>query len=335
MMNRRNILAMLGLLPLAACTAESPGTLRLLNVSYDTTRELYSDYNRLFVDYWREQTGQELRIQQSHGGSGHQARSVIDGLPADVVTLALAHDIDNIAALSGRLPPDWQQKFPENSSPCNSAVVLLVRRGNPKNIRGWDDLVRDGVQVITPNPRTSGGARWNYLAAWVHALAANNGDSQAAAVFMRRLLANVPVLDTAARAATMTFVQRHIGDVLIAWEAEALLARAQPGGDRMELVIPESSILAELPVAVVERNARRRGTSAIARAYLEQLYSPAAQEIMVAHHYRPVHAAVAAAHAERFAPMQLHRIAELGGWTTVHEQHFADGALLDQLMRAS
>lgn len=332
-MQRRTILAMLGLLPGLRLPVAAAAPLRLLNVSYDATREFYLACNRLFAAHWLATTGREVRIQQSHGGSGHQARSVIDGLPADVVTLALAYDIDNIAARSGRLPADWQARLPANSTPCTSTIVLLVRKGNPKNIRGFADLVRPGLRVITPNPRTSGGARWNYLAAWVHALDSQGGDAAAAARFMRQLFANVPVLDAGARAATMTFIQRGIGDALIAWEAEALLALGQPGGEQVELLVPDLSILAEPPVAVVERNARRRGTAVLARAYLEYLYAPEAQELMAAHHYRPSLPEVARRHEQRFPRMRLRTIAELGGWAAVHAEHFADGALFDRISR--
>lgn len=331
-MQRRTVLALFGLLAGMAVPAVA-APLRLLNVSYDATREFYLAYDRLFAAHWRTTTGEEVRIQQSHGGSGHQARSVIDGLPADVVTLALAYDIDNIAARSGRLPVDWQARLPNNSTPYSSTIVLLVRKGNPKNIRGWADLVRPGLRVITPNPKTSGGARWNYLAAWAHALDSHDGDEAAAGRFMQQLFANVPVLDTGARAATMTFIQRGIGDVLIAWESEALLARGQPGGEQVELLVPGLSILAEPPVAVVERNTRRRGTTALARAYLEYLYSPEAQELIAVHHYRPSLPAVAQRHEQRFPRMHLRSIDELGGWEAVHAQHFADGALFDRISR--
>jgi len=325
------VMALLAGLAGPAGAAGAAQTVRLLNVSYDATRELYLAYDQLFAAHWREVTGQDVRIQQSHGGSGHQARAVIDGLPADVVTLALAYDIDNIAAKSARLPADWQAKLPNNSAPYTSTIVLLVRKGNPKNIRDWGDLVRPGLRVITPNPKTSGGARWNYLAAWGYALDRNRGDEAAAQAFMRQMFANVPVLDTGARAATMTFVQRGIGDVLLAWEAEAWLAREQSGGSQFEIVIPSMSILAEPPVAVVERNTQRRGTTAAARAYLEYLYSPAAQEIIAQHHYRPTLPAVAEQHAQQFPRLRLLTIDDLGGWRAVHARHFADGALFDQI----
>ncbi|QOJ33234.1 MAG: sulfate ABC transporter substrate-binding protein [Gammaproteobacteria bacterium] len=315
-----------------ATPARGAETARLLNVSYDATRELYLAYDRLFAAHWLAATGQEVRIQRSHGGSGRQARSVIDGLPADVVTLALAYDIDAIAQRSGRLPVDWQARLPDHSSPYTSVIVLLVRKGNPKNIRDWDDLLRPGLKVITPNPKTSGGARWNYLAAWGYALEKNRGDEAAALAFVRALFARVPVLDTGARASTMTFVQRGIGDVLLAWESEALLARDELGTNRFEIVMPSVSVLAEPPVAVVERNARRHGTAALARAYLEYLYSPEAQEIIADHHFRPRLPEVAARHARQFPEIRLLTIRDFGGWQAVQARHFDDGGLFDRIL---
>lgn len=315
-----------------AAPARGAETVRLLNVSYDATRELYLAYDRLFAAHWLAATGQEVRIQRSHGGSGRQARSVIDGLPADVVTLALAYDIDAIAQRSGRLPLDWQAQLPDHSSPYTSVIVLLVRKGNPKNIRDWDDLLRPGLKVITPNPKTSGGARWNYLAAWGYALEKNRGDEAAALAFVRALFARVPVLDTGARASTMTFVQRGIGDVLLAWESEALLARDELGANRFEIVMPSVSVLAEPPVAVVERNARRHGTAALARAYLEYLYSPEAQEIIADHHFRPRLPEVAARHARQFPEIRLLTIRDFGGWQAVQARHFDDGGLFDRIL---
>jgi sulfate transport system substrate-binding protein len=309
-------------------------TVRLLNVSYDPTREFYDAYNELFAAHWMRQHGAEVRVQQSHGGSGRQARAVIDGLPADVVTLALAYDIDIIAERSRRLPANWQSQLPANSAPYTSTIVLMVRKGNPKNIRDWRDLVRPGVGVITPSPKTSGGARWNYLAAWAYALEQEGGSEEAAREFMRRLFANVPVLDTGARAATMTFAQRGIGDVLLAWENEALLARDQLGKDRFEIVVPSMSILAEPPVAVVERNARRRGTERVARAYLEHLYSEEAQDLIARFHFRPVTPAAAARHAAEFPELRMVTIADLGGWRAVQARHFADGGIFDQITGA-
>jgi len=325
--------AILCVLAGVAAPARGGETLRLLNVSYDATREFYLAYDRLFAEHWRSLEGQDVRIQRSHGGSGRQARSVIDGLPADVVTLALAYDIDAIAQRSGRLPLDWQAQLPNHSSPYTSIIVLLVRKGNPKNIRDWDDLLRPGLQVITPNPKTSGGARWNYLAAWGYALEKHHGDEAAALAFQRALFANVPVLDTGARASTMTFVQRGIGDVLLAWESEALLARDELGANRFDIVMPSLSVLAEPPVAVVERNARRHGTSALARAYLEYLYSPEAQEIVAQHHFRPSLPAVAAKYAAKFPGVRLLSIRDFGGWQATQAKHFDDGGLFDRILQ--
>jgi len=308
-------------------------TVYLLNVSYDATREFYDAYNDLFAAHWLALHGEEVRVQQSHGGSGRQARAIIDGLPADVVTLALAYDIDQVAARSRRLPPQWQQRLPHNSSPYTSTIVFLVRKGNPKNIRDWNDLVRPGVKVITPNPKTSGGARWNYLAAWGYALEKHAGDEAATREYIRQLFANVPVLDTGARAATMTFVQRGIGDVLLAWENEAMLAIDQAGANRVEVVVPSVSILAEPPVAVVDRNARKRGNTELAKAYLEFLYTPAAQELAARHHYRPTLPAVAQKHAADFPVVRLRTVEELGGWAAAQAKHFDDGGIFDQAMR--
>ncbi len=303
----------------------------LLNVSYDPTRELYQDFNAAFARHWKETTGQTLTVNQSHGGSGKQARTVIDGLEADVVTLALAYDIDAIAA-SGLLPRNWQTRLPDNSSPYTSTIVFLVRKGNPKGIKDWDDLVRPGVSVITPNPKTSGGARWNYLAAWGHALRKNGGDEAKALDFVTRLYKNVPILDTGARGSTITFVQRGIGDVLIGWENEALLAARELGTEKFELVAPSESILAEPPVAVVDKVAARRGTKALAQAYLEFLSSPEGQEIAARHYYRPRLEAVAAKHAAQFPKVTLFTIDELfGGWTKAQKSHFADGGTFDQV----
>ncbi|MBV9619552.1 MAG: sulfate ABC transporter substrate-binding protein [Gammaproteobacteria bacterium] len=302
----------------------------LLNVSYDPTRELYGEYNAAFARQWRLRTGQRLRIDESHGGSGSQARHVIEGVQADVVTLALAADIDAIAA-RGLLPRTWQGELPDNSAPYTSTVVFLVRAGNPKHIRDWPDLVRPDVAVITPNPKTSGGARWNYLAAWAWALAQPQGDEARAREFLRRLYRNVPVLDTGARGATNTFVQRGLGDVLLAWENEARLAQRALGEAHLEIVLPSLSILAEPPVAVVERTAARHGTLAVARAYLEYLYSPEGQEIIARHFFRPRDAAVAARHAAEFPPLRLVTIAELGGWPAVQAKHFSEGGVFDVL----
>jgi sulfate/thiosulfate-binding protein len=309
-----------------------PGARRvtLLNVSYDPTRELYSEYNAAFVRYWQAKTGQEVHIEQSHGGSGKQARSVIDGLTADVVTLALAADIDAIASAQ-LLPSNWQALLPDNSSPYTSTIVLLVRQGNPQRIHDFGDLVRSGVSVITPNPKTSGGARWNYLAAWAWARAQPGADESSAREFVRRLYHNVPVLDTGARGAATTFVQRGLGDVLVTWENEALLALREAPDEHLEVVVPSVSILAEPPVAVVERVAQRRGTQAVAAAYLGYLYSKEGQEIIAQHFYRPRDVEVAARYAARFPSVRLVTIADFGGWSQAQSVHFRDGGIFDQI----
>lgn len=303
----------------------------LLNVSYDPTRELYNDYNAEFIAFWNKKTGQTVSIRQSHGGSGKQARTVIDGLQADVVTLALAYDIDALAKQGKLLPANWQARLPHDSAPYTSTIVLLVRKGNPKKIKDWDDLARDGVSVITPNPKTSGGARWNHLAAYAWALRRHGGNEAKAAEFLGKLYRNVPVLDTGARGSLTTFAQRGIGDVLIAWENEAHLALNQPDGGKFEIVMPSISILAEPPVAVVDRVALRRKTTDLARAYLEHLYSPAAQEIIAKHHYRPRNAEIAAKHARRLPPLELVTIADFGGWDKAQRAHFGDGGLFDRI----
>ena len=303
----------------------------LLNVSYDPTRELYDDYNKAFAQYWKQKSGKEVSIRQSHGGSGKQARTVIDGLPADVVTLALAYDIDALATQGKLLPANWQSRLPHNSSPYTSTIVLLVRKGNPKNIKDWGDLARPGVSVITPNPKTSGGARWNYLAAWAWALKQPGGSPGKAEEFMGKLFKNVPVLDTGARGALTTFAQRGIGDVLISWENEAFLATRQLGKDKFEIVVPSISILAEPPVAVVDKVAIRRGTTAVARAYLEYLYSKEGQEIVAKHYYRPRDPEVAAKYAGLFPRINLVTIADFGGWAKAQSAHFADGGVFDRI----
>lgn len=324
-----------GLLVLvAACQQRSgatAGRVTLLNVSYDPTRELYVEFNAAFGRYWKAKTGQVVRVDQSHGGSGKQARSVIDGLAADVVTLALAADIDAIASAGKLLPLNWQSLLPDNSSPYTSTIVFLVRKGNPKSIHDWGDLVRPGVAVITPNPKTSGGARWNYLAAWAWARAQPGWDEASAREFVRRLYLNVPVLDTGARGATTTFAQRGLGDALIAWENEAQLAVRQLGADRFEIVIPSVSILAEPPVAVVDKVALRRGTREVAMAYLNYLYSKEGQEIVARHFYRPRDPEVAARYATSFPQLKLATIADFGGWAGVQRTHFGDGGVFDQI----
>ena len=319
-----------GTTPAAAQGTTKPVT--LLNVSYDPTRELYEEFNQQFRTYWKGKTGQELTIRQSHGGSGKQARSVIDGLEADVVTLAVAYDVDQIAEKGRWLRPDWQSRLPDNSAPYTSTIVLLVRKGNPKGIRDWGDLVKPGVSVITPNPKTSGGARWNYLAAWAWALRQPGGSEAKAREFVTRLYRNVPVLDAGARGATTTFVERGIGDVLLAWENEALLAIKELGPGKFEIVAPSVSILAEPSVAVVDRVARKHGTEAVARAYLEHLYSEAGQNIAAKHFYRPRLASVAAKYESQFPRIELVTVdQDFGGWRKTHAVHFADGALFDQI----
>ncbi|MEF8719322.1 MAG: sulfate ABC transporter substrate-binding protein [Candidatus Accumulibacter necessarius] len=305
----------------------------ILNVSYDPTRELYQEYNSAFARYWKGKTGDDVSIKQSHGGSGKQARAVIDGLEADVVTLALAYDIDAIAQESKNklLASDWQKRLPHNSSPYTSTIVFLVRRGNPKGIKDWDDLVKPGVEVITPNPKTSGGARWNYLAAWGYALK-KYGSEAKALEYVKTLLQHVPVLDPAARGATNTFVQRGIGDVLLAWENEAFLSINELGPDKFEIVVPSVSILAEPPVTVVNGVADKRGTTKVATAYLEYLYSAEGQKIAAKNYYRPIKPELAdAKDVARFPKVNLIRIDELGGWQAAQKKHFSDGGTFDQV----
>jgi sulfate transport system substrate-binding protein len=304
----------------------------LLNVSYDPTRELYTDLNAAFSKQWEAKSGTKLVIKQSHGGSGKQARAVIDGLDADVVTLALAYDIDMLHDKGNLIPRDWQSRLPHNSSPYTSTIVFVVRKGNPKAIRDWEDLVRGDVAVITPNPKTSGGARWNYLAAWGHALRKSGGDEAKAREFISQLFKNVPVLDSGARGATTTFAERGLGDVLIAWENEAFLLTQEVGKDRFEIIVPSESILAEPPVALVDRNVDRKGTRAAAEAYLQYLYSEEGQEIAAKHHFRPRSQTVAAKHASHFPTVNLFTIDEVsGGWKQAQKKHFDDGGAFDQL----
>jgi len=303
----------------------------LLNVSYDPTRELYEEYNAAFAKYWKGKTGDDVSIKQSHGGSGKQARTVIDGLPADVVTLALAGDVDAIATNGKLLPVNWQSRLPHNSSPYTSTIVFLVRKGNPKNIRDWGDLVKPGVSIITPNPKTSGGARWNYLAGWAWALQQPGGSEATAKEYIRKVFKNVPVLDTGARGATTTFVQRGIGDVLLAWENEAFLSIKELGADKVQIVVPSLSILAEPPVAVVDKVVLRRGTREVATEYLKYLYSPQGQEIIAKNFYRPIDEQVAAKHATQFPKIKLVTIADFGGWAKAQKTHFADGGVFDQI----
>ena len=308
----------------------------LLNVSYDPTRELYKDINAAFAREWKRRTGQDVEIKQSHGGSGAQARAVIDGLEADVVTLGLAYDIDEIASRGKTLPADWQKKLPHNSTPFASTIAFVVRKGNPKHIKDWNDLVRGDVQVITPNPKTSGGARWNYLAAWGYALKQNKGSDAAARDFVSRLFKNVPVLDAGARGATTTFTERGIGDVLIAWENEALLATKQLGPDKYDIIIPSVSILAEPPVAVNETVAAKHGTTKVARAYLEYLYTDSAQAIGAKHYFRPTGPRSLAKFGAQFPKVPQFTVDELfGGWAKAQKTHFADNGVFDQVYSVS
>ncbi|HAZ60282.1 MAG TPA: sulfate ABC transporter substrate-binding protein [Gammaproteobacteria bacterium] len=317
---------------LAAVAGNASAERSILNVSYDPTREFYRAFNEHFIAQWQQQTGEKITVNQSHGGAGKQARAVIDGLEADVVTLAMAYDIDQIATRTGLIPTDWQTRLPNQSAPYYSTIVFLVRTGNPKGIKDWGDLVREGVAVVTANPKTGGGARFNYLAAWEYGLR-TGGSEEAARDFITRLYRNVPVLDTGARGSTNTFLQRGIGDVLIAWENEAHLALAELGPGKVDLVVPPRSVKALPPVAVVEGNAERHGTLDIARAYLEALYSPAAQRIAARYYYRPI----APEHAEpadlaRFPDLELFTVEEaLGGWVEAQKKHFADGGVFDQI----
>jgi sulfate/thiosulfate-binding protein len=308
----------------------------LLNVSYDPTRELYQQFDKAFEKYWKSTTGDSVVINQSHGASGKQARAVIDGLQADVVTLALAADIDAIVSKSRLLPNDWQKHLPENSCPYVSTIVFLVRKGNPKGIRDWDDLVRPGVSVITPNPKSSGGARWNYLAAYGYALKKNNGSEDKAKAFVAALFKNVPVLENGARSATIAFTQRGIGDVLIAWENEAILAAGETDAERVQIVVPSVTILTEPPVALVEKVARRHGNEAIAKAYLEYLYTPEGQEIAAQNYYRPRSEFVMRRYASKFPEVKTFTIGEMfGGWQAAQKAHFADGGTFDQIYQSN
>jgi sulfate transport system substrate-binding protein len=312
--------------------ASAQPRITLMNVSYDPTRELYQDYNTAFTRYWKAKTGQDVVINQSHGGSGKQARAVIDGLPADVVTLALAYDIDAISENGGLIASNWQSRLPNNSTPYTSTIVFLVRKGNPKHIKDWNDLVQPGVSVITPNPKTSGGARWNYLAAWGYALRQNKNDQAKARQFVTQLYKNVPVLDSGARGATTTFVQRGIGDVLIAWENEAFLAVKELGKDKLEIVVPSYSILAEPPVSVVDKVANKHGTTAVATAYVQYMYSDEGQEIAARHYYRPRTKSIANKYVSQFPKLNLFTINDVfGGWQNAQKTHFADGAIFDQI----
>ena len=303
----------------------------LLNVSYDPTRELYADINKAFAEHWKKKTGNDVKISQSHGGSGRQARSVIDGLAADVVTLALAGDIDQIANQGKLLPQNWEERLPNNSAPYTSTIVFLVRKGNPKGIKDWGDLVKPGISVITPNPKTSGGARWNYLAGWAWAKKQPGGSEATAKEYIRKLYKNVPVLDTGARGSTTTFVQRGIGDVALSWENEAWLAIKELGPDKVEIVIPSISILAEPSVSVVDKVVLRRGTRAVAEEYLKFLYTPEGQEIAAKNYYRPRNPEAAAKHQELFPKLELVTIKDFGGWGKAQKEHFGDGGVFDQI----
>jgi sulfate transport system substrate-binding protein len=322
----------LGALSAAAFAAPDPVT--ILNVSYDPTRELYEAENKAFAADWLAKTGQTVTIRQSHGGSGKQARSVIDGLEADVVTLALAYDVDALYTEAKLIPQDWAKRLPDNSTPYTSTIVFLVRKGNPKNIRDWNDLIRPGVSVITPNPKTSGGARWNYLAAWAYALKQPGGTNASAEAYVKKLFANVPVLDSGARGATVTFLDRGIGDVLLAWENEALLAKKELGADKIDIVVPSISILAEPPVSVVDKVTERRGTTKVAEAYLKFLYTKEGQEIEAQNFYRPRDPAIAAKYAAQFPKLPLVTIDLFGGWTKAQADHFADGGSFDRIYEA-
>lgn len=338
MPTRRSMLPLLALsVLLTACGGgeqRSDGATRtLLNVSYDPTRELYQEFNRVFAAYWLEQTGERVDVTQSHGGSGSQARSIIDGLEADVATLALAYDIDAIAEYTGKIPADWESRLPDNSAPYTSTIVFLVRKGNPKNIQDWDDLIRPDIGVITPNPKSSGGARWNYLAAWGYALKQNAGNEEKTRDFIQALYKNVIVLDSGARGATTTFVQRSIGDVLISWENEAFLALNELGPNELEIVVPSVSILAEPPVTVVTGNTEHKGQTDLAQAYLEYLYSDVGQAIVAKHYYRPRHPEFAdPADTARMPELDLFTIREVfGSWAEAQATHFSDGGVFDQI----
>ena len=331
-MSHSRILLLVAVLAAAiAAPVAAQNKITLLNVSYDPTRELYQDINGAFAKSWQAKTGQAVTVNQSHGGSGKQARAVIDGLQADVVTLALAYDVDALSRIGKLIPADWQKRLPNNSTPYTSTIVLLVRKGNPKHVRDWDDLVRPGISVVTPNPKTSGGARWNYLAAWGYAKRKWGSDDKAQD-FVAKLYKNVPVLDSGARGATTTFVQRGIGDVLIAWENEALLATEKLGKDQFEIIVPSVSILAEPPVSIVDKVVDKRGTRKAAQAYLEFLYSAEGQEIAARHYYRPQQAAVLAKYAKTFPQVTLFTIDEVfGGWTKAQKAHFDDGGIFDRI----
>ncbi len=316
----------------AAGTAHAQSKQTILNVSYDPTRELYKEIDKRFIESYKKTAGVDLTIRQSHGGSGKQARSVIDGLEADVVTLALAYDIDALHDHAKLIPADWQKRLPDNSAPYTSTIVFLVRKGNPKQIQDWGDLAKPGVSIITPNPKTSGGARWNYLAAWAYALAQPGGNDATAQDFVAKVFRNVAVLDSGARGSTTTFVERGQGDVLLAWENEALLSIKELGPDKFDIVVPSLSILAEPPVTIVDRNVDKKNTRAVAQAYLDYLYTPEAQEIIAQNYYRPRNAEVAANYADAYPAVKLVTIDEVfGGWRKAQQTHFSDGGVFDQI----
>ncbi len=319
------------LLSISALAETYAADINLLNVSYDPTRELYKEYNDAFAKYWKTKTGDTVTINQSHAGSGKQARAVLDGLEADVVTLALAYDIDQLASKAKLIPDNWQSLLPANSTPYTSTIVLLVRKGNPKHIKDWDDLVKEGVGVVTPNPKTSGGARWNYLAAWAYALKHNGNSEDAAKEFLHKLYKNTSVLDTGARGSTTTFAERGIGDVLITWENDAYLVLKEFGADKFDVVTPPFSILAEPPVAVVDAVANKHGATAIANEYLKYLYSKEGQEIIAKNYYRPIDKEIAAKYVKQFPAIELTNINQLGGWTEVQTKHFADEGVFDKI----
>jgi len=317
---------------IAGATGLQAANQAILNVSYDPTRELYSDINKAFAKQWAAKTGDSIAIDQSHGGSGKQSRSIVDGLEADVATLALAYDIDAISDQAGLLPKNWQTRLPDNSSPYTSTIVFVVRKGNPKRVKDWNDLTRDGVKVITPNPKTSGGARWNYLAAYAYALRQNGGDEQKAREFVSKLYSNVPVLDAGARGSTITFTERRMGDVFLSWENEAHLIQKQYPG-QYEIITPSLSILAEPPVALVDKVVDRKGTREVAQAYLEFLYTPEAQDIIGRHYYRPRDAAAAAKFSAKFPKIDLVTIEDFGGWRKAQKDHFNDGGVFDRIYK--
>jgi len=326
------LLLVFGAIGLTACGGGDGNEVELLNVSYDPTREFYVEFNAAFARYWKEKTGQDVKINQSHGGAGKQARAVIDGLEADIITLALAYDIDAIAEKAGLFPTDWAKRLPDNSSPYTSTIVFLVRKGNPKNIKDWNDTVKPGVAVITPNPKTSGGARWNYLAAWGYALKHNNNDEAKAKEFVTALYKNVPVLDSGARGSTTTFVQRGLGDVFLSWENEAFLAIKEFGADKFEIVVPSYSILAEPPVTLVDKTVDKRGTRAVAEEYLKYLYSEEGQDIAGRNFYRPRNPVIARKYENVFVEVELFTIdAVFGGWQQAQKTHFKDGGVFDEI----